>query len=151
MFAFTAGIDGSVPRFGLLGLLIFVGVAGFLLVSLVLVPLSMLVRLTANRWSVPGIHRLQAWLAQPRVALGLWRCGAVIAGIYALIGVWHRVADRAWERFPVWNWGMDFDLLLKRETLGSAAFAAAVAFSVVALTEVRRIATNAGAKPNSHA
>jgi hypothetical protein len=46
---------------------------------------------------------------------------------------------------------MDFDLLLTRETLGSAAFAAAVVFSVVALTELRRIATNAGAKPNNPA
>ena len=100
---------------------------------------------------MPGIHRPQAWLAQPRVALGLWTCGAVIAGIYAFFGVWHRVAHRAWERFPVWNWGMDFELLLKRETLGSAAFASAVVFSVVALTEVRRIARNAEAKQNIHA
>ena len=149
MFVFTAGIDGSVPRFGLLGILIFVGVGGFLLVSLLLVPLSLLAKLTAKRWSVPGIHRLQAWLAQPRVALGLWTCGAVIAGIYVLIGVWHRVVHRAWERFPVWSWGMDFDLLPKRENLGSLAFAAAVVFSVVALTKVRRIVTSAGSKQNN--
>src|SRR5262249_49935309 len=124
MFVFTAGIDGLVLRFGLLGVLIFVGVAGFLLGSMVLVPLN----LAAKRWPLPGIHRLQTWLAQPRVSLGLWTCGAVIAGVYALIGVWHRVVDRAWARFPVWSWGMDFHLLLKRGTLGSAAFAAAVLF-----------------------
>jgi hypothetical protein len=59
------------------------------------------------------------------------------------------VVHRAWERFPVWSWGMDFDLLPKRENLGSLAFAAAVVFSVVALTEVRRIATNAEAKQNN--
>ena len=46
---------------------------------------------------------------------------------------------------------MDFDLLLKRETQGSAAFAAAVVFSVVGLTEVRRIAASAGAEQNNHA
>jgi hypothetical protein len=151
VFVFTAGIDGSLPRFGLLGILIFVGVGGFLLVSMVLVPLSVIVKLTAKRWSVPGIHRLQAWFAQPRVALGLWTCGAVIAGTYAWIGVWHRVAHRAWVRFPVWNWGMDFELLLKRETLGSAALASAVVFSVMAVAEVRRIATNAESKQNIHA
>jgi hypothetical protein len=134
MFVFTAGFDGSVPRFGLLSILIFVGVAGFFLVSMLLVPLSLVARLAAKRWPVPGIDHQQAWLAQPRVALGLWTCGAAIAGIYASIGGWHRVANRAWERFPVWSWGMDFNLLLKRETLGSAAFAAAVVFSVVALT-----------------
>jgi hypothetical protein len=149
MFVFTAGIDGSVPRFGLLGILIFVGVAGFLLVSMLLVPLNLFAKLTAKRWSVPGIHRRQAWLAQPRVALGLWTCGAVIAGIYVLIGVWHRVVHRAWERFPVWSWGMDFDLLPKRENLGSLAFAAAVVFSVAALTKVRRIVTSAGSKQNN--
>ena len=40
VFVFTAGIDGSVPRFGLLGSLIFVGVAGFLLVTMLFLPLS---------------------------------------------------------------------------------------------------------------
>ena len=149
VFVYTATIDGSLPQFGLLGILLFVGVAGFLLVSILLVPLSMFVKLAVKQWSVPGIHRLQAWLAQPGVALGLWTCGAVIAGTYALIGVWHRVVNRAWERFPVWSWGMDFDLLPKRENLGSLAFAAAVVFSVAALTEVRRIATNAGSKQNN--
>ena len=39
---------------------------------------------------------------------------------------------QAWVRFPVQNRSMDFDLLLKRKTLSSAAFAAAVVFSVVA-------------------
>jgi hypothetical protein len=46
---------------------------------------------------------------------------------------------------------MDFDLLPKRENLGSLAFAAAVVFSVAALTKVRRIVTNAGAKQNNRA
>jgi hypothetical protein len=151
IFVFMAAIDGSVPRFGLLGVLILVGVVGFVLVSMLLVPFVLIAKRTAERWAVPGIHRSQAWLAQPTVALGLWTCGALIAGIYVLIGTWHRVAHRAWERFPVWTWGMNLDLLLKRESLGSAAFAAAVVFSVVAVTEVRRIATNAGAKQDNHA
>jgi hypothetical protein len=46
---------------------------------------------------------------------------------------------------------MDFDLLLKRETLGSAAFATAVVFSVAAWSEVRRIATNARVKQDYQA
>ena len=138
MFVFTAGIDGSVRKFGLLGMLIFVGVAGFFVVSMLIVPISLIAKLIAKRWSVPGIHPRGAWLAQPRVVLGLWTCGAVVAGIYAFFGVWHRVAHRAWERFPDWHWGMDFDLLLKRETLGSAALAAAVVISVVALNKVCR-------------
>ena len=150
-FVFTAGIDGSIPKFGLLGILIFVGVAGFFVVSMLLVPISLFAKLIAKRWCVPGIDRRKAWLAHPRVALGLWMCGAVIAGVYALFGVWHRVAHRAWVRFPVWNWGMDFDLRLKRETLGSAALAAAVVFSVVALAEVRRISMTARAKQNNRA
>jgi hypothetical protein len=145
VFVFTAGIDGSVPRFGFLGGLIFVGVAGYLLVTILFLPVSLLALATAKGWPVPRIHRPQAWFAQPRVALGLWTCGAAIAGTYALFGVWQRVAHRAWERFPVWGWGLDFDLLPKRETMGSAAFAAAVVFSVVALTAVRRIATKARA------
>jgi hypothetical protein len=153
VFVFTAGIDGSIPRFGLVGILTFVGIAGLALATILLwtgEAIRLFAKLTAKRWSMPGIHRLQAWLAQPRVALGLWTCGAVIAGIYALIGVWQRVAHRAWVRFPVWNWGEDFEWLLeKRETLGSAAFAAAVVFSVVALIELRRIAANAGAKRNN--
>jgi hypothetical protein len=145
---FTAGIDGSVPRFGLLGILTFVGFVGYLLV-MGLVDLRL--GLFEIPWSVPGVPRLQIWLARPRVALGLCKCGAVIAAIYALFGVWHRVAHRAWVRFPVWNWGMDFDLLLvRRENLGSAAFTAAVVLLLVASTKVRRIVTNAGAKPNNH-
>jgi serine/threonine protein kinase len=147
MFVFTAGIDGSLRRFGLLGILIFVGVGGFLVVSMLLVPLILIVK----RSLAPAIDGLQASLARPAVALGLWSSGAVIAGTYALIGVWYRVAHRAWARFPVWTWGMDFDLLLNRDTLGSAVFAAAVVFSVAALIEVRRIATNAGANQHSHA
>jgi hypothetical protein len=150
-FVLTAAIDGSVPRFGLLGSLIFVGVAGYFVVTILFLPVSLYAIATAKGWPVPGIHRPHAWHFQPRVALGLWTCGALVAGIYAFYGVWRRMAHRAWERFPVWSWGLDFDLLLKRETLGSAAFAAAVVFSVVALTEVRRIAMNAGAKPNNHA
>ena len=153
MFVFTAEIDGSIPRFGLVGILTFVGVAGFLLSTMLFwtsEAIRQFAKLTAKRWSMPGIHRLQAWLAQPRVALGLWTCGAVIAGNYALIGVWHRVASRAWVRFPVWNWGEDFEWLVeKRATLVSAAFAVAVVFSAVALIEVRRIAMNAGAKQNN--
>jgi hypothetical protein len=151
VFVFTAGIDGSVSRFGLLGSLIFVGVTGYFLVTILFLPVSLNAILTAKARSMPGIHFPHAGHFQPRVALGLWTCGAVIAGIYAFCGVWHRVAHRAWERFPVWSWGMDFDLLLKRETLGSAAFVAAVVFSVLAFTEVRRIATNAGARRNDHA
>ena len=147
-FVLTAAIDGSVPRFGLLGSLIFVAVAGYILVTILFLPLSLSALMTAIGWSVPGIHRPHAWHVQPRVARGLWTCVAVVAGIYAFLGVWHRVAHRAWVHFPVWNWGMDFDLLLKRETLGSAAFAAAAVFSVVAWTAVRRIAMNAGAKRN---
>jgi hypothetical protein len=152
LFVFTAGIDGSVPSFGLLGILIFVGVAGFVLVTMLLAPLSLYGKLAAKRWPVPGIERLQAWLAEPNVALGLWTCGAFIAGIYVLMGVRHRVTDRAWVRFPIWNWGMNFDLLLKRETLGSAAFAAAVVLLTVALTNVYRIAANTKAsKPRTQA
>jgi hypothetical protein len=141
IFVFVAGIDGSLQRFGLLGALIFVGSAGYFLVAMVLVPLSLLARPIAK---LADIRRLQAWLVQPKVALVLWVSGAVAAGIYAFFGLWHRVAHRAWERFPVWSWGMDFDLMVKRETLGSAAFAAAVVFSVVALTNVFRIAPNGG-------
>jgi hypothetical protein len=149
IFVFTAAIDGSVSQFGLLGILIFVGVAGFFLVSTLLVPLSLFAKRTVKLWSAHGICRQLSWLAQPRVVLGLWTCGAVIAGIYVLIGVMNRVAQRAWVRFPVFHWGMDFDLLLKRETLGSVAFASAIVFSVAAWAEVRRIATNAGSKQNN--
>jgi hypothetical protein len=47
---------------------------------------------------------------------------------------------------------MNFDLLLKRETLGSATFAAAVVFLTVALTKVYRIAANTKAnKPRTQA
>jgi hypothetical protein len=56
---------------------------------------------------------------------------------------------RAWEQFPFRSLGMDFDLLPKRENLGSLAFAAAVVFSVAALTKVRRIVTSAGSKQNN--
>jgi hypothetical protein len=138
IFVFTTAIDGSVPRFGLLGVLISVGVAGYLFVAFLLVPIKLLADKIASQWSVPGIHRPEAVRAQSRMALALWTCGAVLAGIYAFLGVWHRVAHRAWERFPEWSWGMNFDLLLDRETLGSAAFAAAVVFSMVALAEVLR-------------
>ncbi len=137
-FVLTAAIDGSVPRFGLLGSLVFVAVAGYFLVTILFLPVSLSAVMTAKGWSVPGIHCPHAWHVQPRVARGLWTCVSVIAGIYAFVGVWHRVAHRAWVHFPVWNWGMDFDLLLKRETLGSAALAAAVVLSVVALAEMRR-------------
>jgi hypothetical protein len=151
VFVFTAAIDGSVPRFGLLGSAIFVAVAGYLLVTVLFLPVSLVALMTAKGWSVPGIHLPHDWHVQPRVTLGLWTCGGVLAGTYVFIGVWHRVAHRAWVQFPVWSWGLDFDLLPKRETLGSAAFAMALVFSVVALNAVRRIATNAGAKQNNDA
>jgi hypothetical protein len=151
IFVFTAGLDGSVPRFAFTGLLIFGGVGGFLLVSMVLVPLRLFANRAKKRWPVPGFHRLQAWLARPRVALGLWTCCAVVAGMYTAAGVWDRVAHRAWERFPLWDWGLEFTLLFRRETLGSAAFALAMVFLAVALTEARRIARHAKATSDEHA
>src|SRR5262249_52956029 len=91
IFVFVAGIDGSSQRVGLLGALIFVGSAGYFLVAMVLVPLSLLARPIAK---LPDIRRLQAWLVQPKVALVVWVSGAVAAGIYAFFGLWHRVAHR---------------------------------------------------------
>jgi hypothetical protein len=151
VFVLTAAIDGSVPRFGLLGSVIFVAVAGYLLVTILFLPVSLAALVTAKGWTLPGIHLPHGWHVPPRVALGLWTCGDVFAAIYVFIGMWHRVAHRAWVQFPVWSWGLDFDLLPKRETLGSAAFASAVVFSVMALAAVRRIATNADAKQNNDA
>lgn len=151
IFMVTAALDGSVSRFGLLGILLFEGLpSGLLIVVLVIMALVSL-RLQAEkrttRSRVPGMNRLRGWLAQPRVTLAVWTCGAVIAAIYGLIGVWDRVVHRAWERFPPLRWGeMEFRMLYRRETLGSAAFAAAVVFLAVAVTKARRIARTAKAK-----
>jgi hypothetical protein len=130
-FMVTAGLDGSVSRFGLLGILLFEGLpSGLFMVILgimALVSLRLQAEKRTKRWPVPGTDRLRGWLAQPRVALAVWTCGALIAAISTLIGIWHRITHRAWERFP------------------------AAGFLVVAVTKARRIARTAKAKRIGHA
>ena len=105
LLVFTAGLDGTLSQFGLGGVLLFGGVAGILLVPMLLMPLQLAVGRLIQRWPVLGFARLRAWC--DRQALALWAILALIAGLYTAVGVWDRVAARAWERLPPWHWGLD--------------------------------------------
>jgi hypothetical protein len=138
LFVFTAGLDGLLPRFGLVGVLLVGGIAGFVLVAMLLVPLRLITGQLIRRWPVLGFGRRRAWLGRPAVALTLWGAVALAAGGYVAVGTWKRVAARAWERLPAWHWGLEFDLPIRRETLGALTFAVAVVLLVVSLPGVRR-------------
>jgi tRNA A-37 threonylcarbamoyl transferase component Bud32 len=140
VFIVAAALDGSVPRFGLAGLLIVGGVAGFMLVVMLLVPLRLVAERRMKRWSVPAMKRLQEWFAPSRVALSLWTCIAVVAGIYAAAGLWEWIAARAWRLLPAWHWGLEFEVTIQRQTLHSVTFAVAIVVLAAALLKVLRLA-----------
>ena len=150
MFVFTAGIDGSVPRFGLSGILIFVGVAGFFFVSMLLVPLSLVAKLTAKRWSVPGIHRLKAWLAQPQ-------CGASPVDMRSRhrwnLCVHRRMASRGRPSLgavPGLELGHGFRLAAEARNPGFGSVCGGSRVFGSRLDRVRRIVASAGAEQNNH-
>jgi tRNA A-37 threonylcarbamoyl transferase component Bud32 len=138
LFVLTAGLDGVPGRFGLAGVLLFGGVAGVVFVPLLLVPLRLVAGRLIKRWPFLGFGWLRAWLARPAVALTLWTVVFLVAGAYAVEGVCERVGERAWERLPAWSWGLEFELTIGHEALGSLAFAVAVVLLAVSLMGVRR-------------
>ena len=151
MFVFTAGIDGSVPQFGLLGILIFVGVAGFLLVTILLVPLSLFAKLTAKRWSVAR-YPSPTSLARPAQS-GAWPVDMRSRHCWDLC-VLRRMASRgppSLGAVPGLELGHGFHVALSARNPGFRGVRAAVVFSAVALIEAHRIARNAKAISDEHA
>jgi tRNA A-37 threonylcarbamoyl transferase component Bud32 len=138
MFVFTAGLDGVLTRFGLGGVLLFGGVAGIVLVPMFLVPLRLAAVRLVKRWPVLDFARLRTWLDRRAVALMLRAMVGLTAGGYAAVGVWQRVATRAWERLPPWHWGLEFHLPIRHEALGALAFSVAVVLFAVSLLGVQQ-------------